>query len=410
MLMTNPLEGKHIVLGVSGSIAVYKAADLASKLSQQGAIVNTILTESASKFVSPLTFQSVTGEKAYTEAELWGREGHVVHIHLGHIAEALVIAPASANTIAKLANGIADNLLSVTALAATCPIVIAPAMDGGMYANAATQKNIQILKDRGVHFIGPAEGHLASGLVGPGRFESSELITGHLRWLFSRGDSLTGKKIVVTAGGTQEPIDPVRMITNRSSGKQGYALAQSALDTGADVTLITAPTTLEPPYGCKVVAVQQAEEMHQAVMEEIKDAHALIMSAAVADFTPHTPEKEKIKKDSALSAIQLDPTVDILKQVKAYKEKNKLELKVIGFAAESQSLKDNAVRKLKEKGLDMIAANDITQAEAGFAVDTNQVLLIFGNGSMESLPLMSKAEVADKIIQHVDAWLMGGAE
>jgi len=410
MLMTNPLEGKHIVLGVSGSIAVYKAADLASKLSQQGAIVNAVLTESASKFVSPLTFQSVTGQKAYTEADLWGGEGHVVHIHLGHIAEALLIAPASANTIAKLANGIADNLLSVTALAATCPIVIAPAMDGGMYANIATQTNIQILKDRGVHFIGPAEGHLASGLVGPGRFESGELITGYLRWLFSRGGSLAGKKIVVTAGGTQEPIDPVRMITNRSSGKQGYALAQSALDSGAEVTLITAPTNLEPPYGCKIVAVQQAEQMHQAVMAEIKDAHALIMSAAVADFTPHTPEKEKIKKDSALSAINLNPTVDILKQVKAYKEKNKLEMKVIGFAAESQSLRENAVKKLTEKGLDMIAANDITQAQAGFAVDTNQVLLIFGNGSMESLPLMSKAEVADKIIQHVDAWLMGGAE
>jgi phosphopantothenoylcysteine decarboxylase/phosphopantothenate--cysteine ligase len=334
----------------------------------------------------------------------------VVHIHLGHIAEALLIAPASANTIAKLANGIADNLLSVTALAATCPIVIAPAMDVGMYANFATQTNIQILKKRGAHFIGPADGHLASGLVGPGRFESGERIGGYLRWMFSRGGSLTGKKIVVTAGGTQEPIDPVRMITNRSSGKQGYALAQSALDNGAEVTLITAPTNLEPPYGCKIVAVQQAEQMHQAVMAEIKDAHALIMSAAVADFTPHTPEKEKIKKDSALNANNLNPTVDIRKQVKAYKEKNKLEMKVIGFAAESQSLRENAVKKLKEKGLDMIAANDITQAQAGFAVDTNQVLLIFGNGSMESLPLMSKAEVADKIIQHVDAWLMGGAE
>ena len=203
--MTNPLEGKHIVLGVSGSIAVYKAADLASKLSQQGAIVNTILTDSACKFVSPLTFQSVTGQKAYTETDLWGGEGHVVHIHLGHIADALLIAPASANTIAKLANGIADNLLSVTALAATCPIVIAPAMDGGMYANVATQTNIQNLKERGFHFIGPAEGHLASGLVGPGRFESSELIAGYMRWLLSRGGSLAGKKIVVTAAERRSP-------------------------------------------------------------------------------------------------------------------------------------------------------------------------------------------------------------
>lgn len=408
--MTNPLEGKHIVLGVSGSIAVYKAADLASKLAQQGAIVNTVLTESACKFVSPLTFQSVTGQKAYNEADLWGGQGHVVHIQLGHIAEALLIAPASANTIAKLANGIADNLLSVTALAATCPIMIAPAMDGGMYAHIATQTNIQVLKDRGVHFIGPAEGHLASGLVGPGRFESPELITGCMRWLFSRGGALAGKKVVVTAGGTQEPIDPVRMITNRSSGKQGYALAQSALDTGAEVTLITAPTHLEPPYGCKVIAVQQAEQMHQAVMAEIKDAHALIMSAAVADFTPATPEKEKIKKDMALSAIKLNATVDILRQVDAYKKQNKVDLKVIGFAAESQSLKENAVKKLQEKSLDMIAANDITQTEAGFSVDTNEVTLIFANGSMESLPLMSKAEVADKIIQHVVTWLTGEAE
>jgi phosphopantothenoylcysteine decarboxylase/phosphopantothenate--cysteine ligase len=408
--MTNPLEGKHLVLGVTGSIAAYKAADLASRLSKQGVIVNAVLTQAAEKLINPLTFQSVTGQKTYVEDDLWRCEGHVVHIDLGHSADLLLIAPASANTIAKLANGIADNLLSLIALAATCPIVIAPAMDGGMYANSATQANINILSNRNVQFIGPAEGHLASGLVGPGRMEDNEKIIQVLRYHFSRNNSLDGKKIVVTAGGTQEPIDPVRMITNRSSGKQGYALAQAALDAGAQVTLISAPTNLTPPYGCQLIAVEQAEQMYQAVMHEIKDAHALIMSAAVADFTPAKPEQEKIKKNTHLDEIKLNPTKDILVEVNNYKKRNHPELKIIGFAVESQNLKENAARKLQEKGLDMIAANDITKPQSGFAVDTNQVLLLFANGSFEQLPLMNKTEVAEKITQHLISWLTEGEE
>ena len=407
--MSNPLNNKRITLGVTGSIAAYKSVDLASKLTQHGAIVNTILTDAAQKFVSPLTFQSVSSQKAYTEADLWGGQGHVVHIHLGHTSDIVLIAPASANTIAKLANGIADNLLSVTALAATCPIVIAPAMDGGMYAHPATQANIQTLKERGVHFIGPAEGHLASGLVGPGRMEDNEKIIQYLRLMLSRDNQLTGRKIVVTAGGTQEAIDPVRMISNRSSGKQGYAIAQAALDAGANVTLVTAPTNLTPPMGCKVINIKTAEEMLMAVTSEINEAQALIMAAAVADFTPVTTETEKIKKDKKLSEIKLKPTKDILHEIGLIKKKHHLEMKVIGFAAESQNLKENAVKKLQEKGLDMIVANDITSPQAGFGVDTNQVLFIFSNGSFEQLPLMSKSEVAEKIIQHVINSLMEGA-
>ena len=277
-----------------------------------------------------------------------------------------------------------------------------------MYAHTATQANIQILKDRGVQFIGPAAGHLASGLVGPGRMEDPQTIIDHLRLMFSRSNPLAGKKVVVTAGGTQEAIDPVRMISNRSSGKQGYALAQAALDAGAEVTLISAPTNLSVPLGCKVIQTTSAEDMLEAVLAEVKGAHALIMAAAVADFTPAKTEKEKIKKDQKLSEIKLQATSDILKEVGAIKKKQSLDLKVIGFAAESQSLKENAQKKLQEKGMDMIVANDITKPQAGFGVDTNLVLLIFSDGSFEKLPLLSKSEVAEKIIQHLVSWMKEG--
>lgn len=407
--MANPLIGKRILLGVTGSIAAYKAADLASKLTQQGAVVNSVLSESACKFISPLTFQSLTSQKAYIEEDLWKGEGHVVHIYLGRNSDLLLIAPASADMIAKLAHGIADDLLSLTALAAACPIVIAPAMDGGMFSHPSTQANIETLKQRGVEFIGPAAGHLASGLVGSGRFEENQIIMQHLRLMFSRNNPLAGKKIVITAGGTQEPIDPVRMISNRSSGKQGYALARAALDSGANVTLISAPTHLQPPLGCKLIQVERAEQMLSVVLEEINDAQALIMSAAVADFTPVKTEKEKIKKEAKFSELKLKRTSDILSEVSKLKKKNKLDLKIIGFAAESQNLKDNAVKKLNEKGMDLIAANDITKPQSGFGVDTNLVLLVFSNGSFEELPLMSKYEVADKIVQHLVSWLVEGA-
>ena len=244
--MPNPIAGKNILLGITGSIAAYKAADLASKLTQAGAAVDVILTPAALKFITPLTFQSVTMRKAYTDDDLWGGEGHVRHIGLGMAGDLLVIAPASANTMAKLAHGIADNLLTVTALAARCPLMLAPAMDGGMFSNPATQANLEILRQRGCIIAGPAEGRMASGLVGLGRMVEPAELLGHIRLALGRGGPLSQQRVLVTAGGTQEPIDPVRSITNRSSGKQGYALAQAALDAGAEVTLVHAPT--EPAH------------------------------------------------------------------------------------------------------------------------------------------------------------------
>lgn len=406
--MANPMIGKNIVLGVTGSIAAYKAADIASKLSQQGAQVTTILTGPAQEFVSPLTFQSVTGRKAYVDEDLWAGEGHVVHVQIGHTTDLLVIAPASANTIAKLAHGLADNLLTITALAATCPILIAPAMDAGMYDHPATQKNIEILKSRGVYFVGPDEGHLASGLIGPGRMSEPLEITGFARWLLSRKNTLQGKKIIITAGGTREAIDPVRYISNWSSGKQGYALAQAALDYGAEVTLISTQTNLREPYGCHFMQVQSADEMYNAVMSEIETANALIMAAAVADFRPAEFHEEKIKKDKGIDAIKLIRTRDIIAEAAKIKKSKKLDLKIIGFAAESENLKSNAKKKMTEKEMDMIVANDITEPQAGFSVDTNRVLLMFADGSIEQLPLLQKSEVSEKVIQHLASWLVEG--
>jgi len=407
--MANPIAGKNITLGITGSIAAYKAADLASKLTQLGANITAILTDAALEFISPLTIQSVTGKRAYTEDDLWGSEGHVLHINVGHTSDLIVIAPASANTIAKLANGIADNLLSVTCLAATCPIIIAPAMDSGMYGHPATQENIRILKERGVIFIGPAEGHLASGLTGPGRFEEPENIVREIRYLLSQTGPLAGKKIVVTAGGTREAIDPVRFLANRSSGKQGYALAQAALDYGASVTLVSAPTSISPPAGADLVWIENAAEMNKAVVDQITDADALIMAAAVADFKPGSYEQEKINKGAVFNKIALTRTTDILGEVSRIKKSKKLDLKIVGFAAESQDLKTNAQKKLREKNMDMIVANNILDKDAGFGVDTNRVLLMYSDGSTEELPLMKKSEVAEKILQHLVSWLVEGA-
>src|SRR5512147_307029 len=275
------LSNKHIVLGVTGSIAAYKAADLASKLAQAGAQVDVILSGAAEKFVTPLTFQSVTGRRAYVDGDLWGNEAHVLHVGLGHAADLLVIAPCTANTIAKLAHGQADNLLAVTALAMQSPLLIAPAMDGGMYDHPATQENIETLKKRGATFIGPAEGHLASGLSGVGRLLETAEIMGYIRLILGHHGPLAGKKVVVTAGGTQEPLDPVRVLTNRSSGKQGYALAQAALDLGAEVILVSAPTALVPPVGARLVQVETALQMRDAVMAELGRVDALVMAAAV---------------------------------------------------------------------------------------------------------------------------------
>jgi phosphopantothenoylcysteine decarboxylase/phosphopantothenate--cysteine ligase len=399
------LSDKRITLGVTGSIAAYKAADLASKLTKAGVQVDVILTGASEKFVTPLTFQSVTGRRAYTDEDLWGNEAHVLHVGLGHAADLLVIAPCTANTIAKLAHGQADSLLAVTALAMRSPLLIAPAMDGGMYDHPATQANIEMLKQRGATFIGPAEGHLASGLSGVGRLLETADIIGHIRVVLGRNGPLAAKKILVTAGGTQEPLDPVRVLTNRSSGKQGYAIAQAALDMGAQVALITTPTSLTPPVGAKVIRIETANEMLAAVLAESAECDALVMAAAVADFRPKERAKDKIKKEGGIPQIELEATEDILKTVAKQRTETNCPRVVVGFAAESRDLLENASHKLKSKGLDFIAANDISATGAGFAVETNRVTLLFADGRNESLPLMSKAEVAEVILGWVSKLL-----
>jgi len=395
------LSSKRIILGVTGSIAAYKAADLASKLTQAGARVDVILTGSAEKFITPLTFQSVTGQRAYTDIDLWGNEAHVLHVGLGHSADLFVIAPCTANTIAKLAYGQADTLLTVTALASTCPLLLAPAMDGGMFDHTATQENLDTLKKRVATIIGPAEGHLASGLSGTGRMLEPAEIIGQIRLLLGHNGPLANKKIVITAGGTQEPLDPVRVLTNRSSGKQGYALAQAALDAGAQVTLITTPTSITPPIGALVIHVETAKQMLDEVLDKSAGSDALIMAAAVADFRPKNMAKDKIKKEGGIPHIELEATEDILKTVAGNGSGKPRPHVVVGFAAESRNLLENATVKLKSKRLDLIVANDISALDAGFASETNRVTLLFADGRKESLALMSKSEVAESIMEQV---------
>ncbi len=295
--------------------------------------------------------------------------------------------------------------MTVTALAMRAPLLLAPAMEAGMYEHPATQENIEILKKRGAAFIGPAEGHLASGRAGVGRMIETAEIIGHIRLILGRNGLLTGKKIVVTAGGTQEPLDPVRVLTNRSSGKQGYALAQAALDLGAQVTLITTPTALTPPTGARVVAVETAKQMLEAVLKESADSDALVMAAAVADFRPRDIAKDKIKKAAGVPQIELEATEDILKTVAGQRREAKRPRVVVGFAAESRDLLENAAHKLESKGADLFAANDISASDAGFAVETNRVTLLFADGHQEALSLMSKAEVAEVILGRVSKLL-----
>ncbi|MGV8048905.1 MAG: bifunctional phosphopantothenoylcysteine decarboxylase/phosphopantothenate--cysteine ligase CoaBC [Anaerolineaceae bacterium] len=395
--MSNPLEGKHIVLGVTGSIAAYKAADLASKLTQAGALVDCILTESAVRFVGPITFKSVTGRKAYTDRDLWESEGHVVHIGLGHSANLLLIAPVSASTLAKLANGIGDNLLTVTALAAACPLVLAPAMDAGMYAHPATQKNLEILRKRGATFIGPEPGHLASGLVGLGRFAEPQAILEQVRFIFGRGGTLTGKKVLITAGPTQEAIDPVRFISNHSSGKQGFAIAQALLDEGAEVTLISGPVNLDPPAGVELIKVTSAAEMKDSVMEHLAEQNAFISVAAVADYRPGSVAGEKIKKSGAGMNLELVPTEDILRSVSEWRKDAKPGMLVIGFAAETTNLYEHAFYKLQDKSLDLIVANDVSLPEPVFGADSNKVAFLHPDGQVEKYDWMSKAAVGEAL-------------
>jgi len=396
------------LLGVTGSIAAYKGANLASKLTQAGAHVDVILTGAAERFISPLTFQSLTGRKAFTDKELWGGESHILHVGLGHTADLFLVAPCTANTIAKFAQGQANDLLSITALAAQCPILVAPAMDVGMYEHPATQENVHVLKERGVHFAGPAEGRMASGLLGFGRMIEPAEIIGHARRVLGMQGKLSGKKIVITAGGSREAIDPVRFIANRSSGKQGYALAEAAIDEGADVTLISAPTTLIPPIGVNLLRAESAEEMLEAVLAESAGADALIMAAAIADFRPEKVAEKKLKKRDGIPQITLEAAPDVLKAVASQSPRSSRPCVVVGFAAESRDLIANAAEKLKSKNLDFIVSNDISAKDAGFDVENNRVTLLTSDGEQEKLSLRSKFEVAEIILARITSLLVSG--
>ena len=402
-------QNKRIVLGICGGIAAYKVAELASKLAQAGALVDCILTGSATQFVTPLTFASLTGHKAYTDADLWDASAHVPHVSLGTQADLVVIAPATANTLAKLAQGLADNLLTVTALAARNPVLVVPAMDAGMFEHPATQSNLVTLRERGVIIVGPERGRMASGLIGLGRMTEPADILGHIRLTLGRNGSLAGRHIVVTAGGTLEPLDPVRYVGNRSSGRQGFALAQAALDRGAAVTLIAGATAnLSTPIGATRVDVMTAEQMQQAVLQACRDADALAMAAAVADFRSLQVAEQKIKKtaDTNSLTLTLERTPDILAAVHAARPSLPHLQAVVGFAAETQDLIANAQVKLTAKGLDLIVANDVSALGAGFVVDTNRVTIIDRGGRVEALPLMSKVTVAEAVMDRVAALLV----
>ncbi len=400
--MATIFENKRIILGVTGSIACYKAVDLASKLTQQGGLVDVILTESAQRFVSALAFQSVTGRPVYSN--MWDDREHVQHVNLAETADLMVVVPATANTLAKLAHGMADNLLTLTAVGLRAPLVVAPAMDGGMYANPATVANVETLLSRGVHFVGPAEGRMASGLMGKGRMVEPLDILAALRPILGRDGLLARRKVVVTAGPTREKIDPVRFITNRSTGKQGVALAQAAIDAGADVTLILGPVTVDPPKECTVINVTSTLDMHDATVEACQNADILLMAAAVSDFTPSTKSDQKIKKTQAEAwgmAIGLERTLDILQAIQKKREKSGFPKVVLGFAAETQDAFKYGRDKLIRKGLDFIAINDVTAQGAGFGVSTNRVTLLDADGLVAKFPLQSKAGVAEQIVIRV---------
>jgi len=388
------LANKTVVLGITGGIAAYKAADIASKLTQAGAGVEVVMTESATKLITPLTLRSITGRPVVTDMFEPAPEHHIEHIALAEAADVVAIAPATANTIAKLAAGITDNMLTCLVLATKAPVIVAPAMNENMFQNPVTQDNLAKLKARGFIIIDPAYGRLASGKMGWGRLPEMKTIIAAIEQVLGKKGDLAGKRIAVTAGGTQEPIDPVRHIGNRSSGKMGYAVAEAARDRGATVALITAPTSLPEPAGIEVTHVQTAGQMKVAVAKAISQADALIMAAAIADYQPKAVAEAKIKKEAPSLTLELVRTPDIITEVKG----NFLR---VGFAAESEDVVANATLKLKKKQLDFIVANDITSAESGFGVDTNKVTMIDRKGNVENLPLLTKREVAEKILDKV---------
>ena len=390
------VSGKRVLLGVTGSIAAYKAVDILRRLTEQGAEVRVVMTKNATRFISPLTFETLSGKPVLCdEFQDWEKKS-IGHIDVAKDQDLALVAPATANVIGKVAAGIADDALTTTLMAVECPVVMAPAMNDRMYRNPVLQKNIQFLKEQGVRFIEPEEGPLACGTAGQGRLADPASIVREISSILSPQD-LAGISMLITAGPTREQIDRVRFISNPSSGKMGYALADAARNRGAQVVLISGPSNLPPPRGVKVVRVISADDMYRAVMEHADGTHVIIMAAAVSDFKPAVSTDRKIKKREAPTALKLEPTRDIL--LKLGKTKGKRFL--VGFAAETDNLHQNAVKKLKEKKLDMIVANDLTRAGAGFDTDTNSVTIIDRTGRSTELPIMPKSQIAAQILDKI---------
>lgn len=390
------LKGKKIVLGVTGGIAAYKAAELVRELVRSGAEVFVVMTRSAQEFITPLTLQTLSGNKVATELFSLLEESEIGHISLADRADILVIAPATANMIGKIAGGIADDMLSTVVMATQAPVLLAPAMNVHMWENSITQENIQKLRARGYHFIDPEAGELACGYEGKGRLAEIPAIVEEVQTLLSPKD-YSGETLLVTAGPTEEPIDPVRFLSNRSSGKMGFAVSRAARRRGAQVTLVSGPTALTPPPHLRFIPVRTAAQMREAVLENLQAASIVVMAAAVSDFRPQGTREEKIKKSKANLNLLLELNPDILYEA-GQKKGTRL---LIGFAAETHDLLQNARQKLAEKNLDLIVANDVSLPGAGFAADTNIVKLIDRRGNIEELPLMGKEEVADLILDRL---------
>jgi phosphopantothenoylcysteine decarboxylase/phosphopantothenate--cysteine ligase len=391
------LTGKRILLGVTGSIAAYKAVELLRELTKRGAEVQVVMTEAATRFVAPLTFETLSRQPVLLDMFSLAYGSHIGHIEATARADLFVIAPATAHTIAKLAHGLADDFLSNIYLASRCPVLVAPAMDSDMYQHVAVQENLARLRDRGVHIVGPASGELASGLTGPGRLVEPPEIVEAIEKLLAPTQDLAGEVVLVTAGPTREPLDPVRYLSNRSSGKMGYAIAKAAAARGARVILVSGPTALAPPRGVDVIHVETAQQMHDAVLAKLHAATVVIKAAAVADYRPKQMAGRKLKKDEAVIEVRLEPTPDILAEVGKRKERRIL----VGFAAETEDLVANARKKLQRKNLDLMVANDVSQPGAGFDSDTNAVKILDAQGGVEEIPLQSKRSVADRVLDRV---------
>ncbi|MCM3017293.1 bifunctional phosphopantothenoylcysteine decarboxylase/phosphopantothenate--cysteine ligase CoaBC [Priestia megaterium] len=401
------MKGKRILLCVSGGIAVYKAAALTSKLVQAGAEVKVMMTASACEFVTPLTFQALSRNPVYTDTFDEKDPSVIAHIDLADWPDLILVAPATANMIGKIANGLADDMISTTLLAATAPVWIAPAMNVHMYDHPAVKKNMSTLSSFGYSFVEPGEGYLACGYVGKGRLEEPETIVSLIGSYFSQASDtqkiLEGVNVLVTAGPTVERIDPVRFFTNRSTGKMGYALAEQAAKLGASVTLVTGPTNLEYPKGVQVVQIESAQQMLEAVMQRYHEADVVIKSAAVADYRPKHVFDQKMKKQPGAAVLELERTTDILRTLGEQKEHQLL----IGFAAETEQVDEYAQKKLLSKNLDMIVANNVTTEGAGFGTDTNIVTLYKRSGESRKLPILSKHDVATEVLKEVKEMLEG---